>query len=179
MRRVSAHPGGMQIVEVRPGSEVVGERVISVVVADDDPGFTDAVVDVLRADPRFSIVGTVATGEDLVDLVAEADPDVVLLDVQMPRGGPAAARALTRTGRGPVVVALSAQTGATHVLAMLRAGALGYLVKGRVGHDLPDLLVRCAHGDVVLSVPGAAEAMRQLSGSAAPRWSSAAVTTLP
>ena len=164
----------MQVIEVRPVSGAVEERVIGVVVADDDPGFTDAVVDVLRADPRFSVVGTAATGEDLVDLVAESDPDVVLLDVHMPRGGPAAARALTRTGRGPVVVALSAQTGATHVLAMLRAGALGYLVKGRIGHDLPDVLVRCARGDVVLAVPGAAEAMRQLSGSTAPRSSAAA-----
>ncbi len=64
------------------------------------------------------------------------------------------------------MVALTAQTGVTQVLAMLRAGALGYLVKGRVGHDLPDLLARCARGDVVLAVPGAAEAMRRLSGSA-------------
>ena len=162
---VHLHPGGVQVLKERVGTGAVGERVISVAVADDDPGFTEALVDVLEADPRFRVVGTAATGEDLVDLVAQADPDVVLLDVQMPRGGAAAARALTRTGRGPVVVALSAQTGATHVLAMLRAGAQGYLAKGRVGHDLPDLVARCARGDVVLAVPGAAEAMRQLSGS--------------
>ncbi len=60
------------------------ERLISVVVADDDPGFCEALVDVLAADPRFEVVGTAATGEDLVDLVALTDPQVVLLDVQMP-----------------------------------------------------------------------------------------------
>lgn len=144
----------------------MGARVISVAIADDDPGFREALVDVLEADPRFTVLGVVATGEDLVDLVATTEPDLVLLDVQMPRGGAAAARALVRAGRsgGPVVVALSAQTGATHVLAMLRAGAMGYLMKGRVGNDLPDLLARCVAGDVVLAVPGAAEAMRQLTG---------------
>ena len=146
----------------------VAVRTISVAIADDDAGFRDALVDVFEADDRFSVVGVAATGEDIIDVAASTDPDVVLLDVQMPRGGAVAARALTRRTRGsstPVVVALSAQTGAPHVLAMLRAGALGYLVKGRVGIDLPDLVARCAAGDVVLAVPGAAEAMRQLAGS--------------
>lgn len=143
-------------------------QTIRVAIADDDAGFRDALLDVLRADPRFVVAGVAATGEDIVEVVATTRPDVVLLDVHMPRGGPVAARALTRSNRGagaPVVVALSAHTGASHVLSMLRAGALGYLLKGRGGHDLPDLIARCAAGDVILSVPGATEAMRQLSGS--------------
>lgn len=145
-------------------------QTIRVAIADDDAGFRDALVDVLQADPRFVVAGVAATGEDIIEVVATTQPDVVLLDVHMPRGGPVAARALTRRNRGvgaPVVVALSAQTGATQVLSMLRAGALGYFLTGRVGQDLPDLIARCAAGDVILSVPGATEAMRQLSGSRA------------
>ncbi len=76
----------MQAIQVRDGGTVARERLISVVVADDDPGFCEALVDVLAADPRFEVVGTAATGEDLVDLVALTDPQVVLLDVQMPAG---------------------------------------------------------------------------------------------
>ena len=80
----------------------------------------------------------------------------------MPGGGADAARALTDRDDGPVVVALSAQTGASVILAMLQAGAAGYLAKGRLGAELPDLVARAATGEVVLAAPGAVEAMRQL-----------------
>ena len=149
-------------------SEGVYVRVIRVVVAEDDPAFRGALVDVLGADPRFQVARAVASGEDIVDVVGAAGADLVVLDVRMTDGGPTAARALrgaTEAGVLPpvVVVALSAQ-GAVHtVVDMLREGAVGYLVKGRIGSELPDLLARCAAGEVVLAVPGAAEALRQLS----------------
>lgn len=143
-------------------------RVIRVVVADDDASFRAALVDVLEADPRFSVTEAVPTGSDIVDVVCSGGADVALVDVRMVDGGPTAARAIreaTEEGRlrGVAVVALSAQAPVHTVVAMLREGAVGYLVKGRIGSELPDLLARCAAGEVVLAVPGAAEALRQLS----------------
>ena len=146
-------------------------RAIRVAAADDDEVFREALADMVRSDARFVLVGTASSHDDIVHLVAVEQPDLVLLDVRMPGGGPEAARALThvdgelaRTGVAgvPVVVAVSAQSGPSVVLAMLRAGASGYLVKGEVGDDLPDLLVRCAAGEVVLAVPGATEALHRL-----------------
>ena len=85
-------------------------RTYRVIVADDDPTFRSAAVEVLEADDRFAVVGEVATGAGLVELVEETDADVVLLDVRMPGGGPAAAQQLTdRFGRRVVMVAVSAQ----------------------------------------------------------------------
>lgn len=138
-------------------------RAIRVVVADDDPVFTDALVDVLAADPRFDVVGAAGTGAQLLALVAETAPDLALVDVRMPGGGPAAVRALT-TGDGhrPLVVAVSAQHGTTAILAMLRAGAVGFLAKGSLGDRLPDLVARAAAGEVVLAAPDATEALRRL-----------------
>ena len=46
---------------------------------------------------------------------------------------------------------------------MLRAGVVGYLVKGRIGAALPDVLARCAAGEVVLAVPCGAEALHELT----------------
>lgn len=137
-----------------------------VVVADDDDMMRSALVDVLRADHRFQVVAAVSDGTDLPEVVSRHRADVVLLDIRMRAGGPEAARRLTSapTG-GPVVVAVSAEVGTVRVLEMLRAGATGYLAKGRLGASLPDLVDRCAQGEVLLAVPTASAAVRHLLAS--------------
>ncbi len=140
-------------------------RVIRTVVADDDAAFRAAVVDVLEADPRFRVTEAVASGEGIGNLVLRTRADVVLLDIRMPEGGAVAARSIHDAAvaagmQPPAVVAVSAQASAHMVVSMLREGAVGYLVKGRLGSDLPDLIARCAMGEVVLAVPTAAEALK-------------------
>jgi DNA-binding NarL/FixJ family response regulator len=141
-------------------------RAIRVALADDDTGVREALTQVLGTDPRFTVVGAVADGRDLARLVVETEADLVVLDVRMPHGGPAAAAAvLTATGDwspAPAIVALTAQSDAATVVSMLRAGAVCFLVKGTVGADLPDLLARVAGGEVVLAVPSGAEALKQV-----------------
>jgi DNA-binding NarL/FixJ family response regulator len=149
-------------------SKGVHVRVIRVVVADDDAAFRGALVDVLEADRRFQVAEAMATGENVVEVLRGVAADLVLLDVRMTDGGPTAARAIREAveeGRlgGVVVVVLSAQAPVHTVVAMLREGAVGYLVKGRIGSELPDLIARCAAGEVILAVPSGAEALRQLS----------------
>ena len=141
-------------------------RTYRVVVADDDPTFRSAAVEVLEADARFVVVAAVASGAGLVELVEETSADVVLLDVRMPGGGPAAAQQLTdRFGRQVVLVAVSAQVETAAVFRMLRAGTTGYLAKGRLGASMPDLVARCAEGELVLAVPTGGAALHQLLGS--------------
>ncbi|GEP36495.1 hypothetical protein NPS01_01580 [Nocardioides psychrotolerans] len=97
-----------------------------------------------------------------VAVTLASTPDLVLLDVRMPGGGPdGARRLLAGPPPTPAVVAVSAHTGASSVAAMVRAGVVGYLTKGRLA-GLPDLVARCAGGHVVLDASGAADAMRQL-----------------
>jgi len=135
---------------------------IRVAIADDDAGIRSALSDVLAADPRFDVVGTVASGDLLCRLVSDVAPDVVLLDVRMPGGGATAAETLRAGVHRPAVIAVSAITGAATVASLLRAGAVGYLAKGRLS-ALPDMVARCAAGEVVLAVPSAAEALRRLA----------------
>lgn len=144
-------------------------RTVRVVIGDDDQAFREAARDVLAADPRFTVVDAVASGEELLRVAALTRPDVALVDVRMPGGGAAAVRALVEddadfgtTDDGHValvVIAVSARTGLNDVRAMLQAGATGYLAKGRLGAALPDLVHRCTTGEVVLAVPNAARVL--------------------
>lgn len=126
---------------------------IRVVVADDDEDVRAALTDVLVVDPRFDVVGSCATGHEVHALVDRARADLVLLDVRMPGGGVEAARVLARHSPPVVVVAVSASTDTSSAAAMLRAGATGYLAKGHLGAQLPDLVARCAAGETVLALP--------------------------
>lgn len=142
---------------------------MTVLVADDDAAFREALVDVLSADERFTVVGTAASGAEVPRMCARLRPDLVLVDVRMSGGGVDLARALrAQEGRRPLVVAVSAQTGVTTVAAMLSAGARGYLAKGRLGATLPDSLARVVAGERVLEVPGAEEALRLVEEPLAP-----------
>lgn len=140
---------------------------IRVVVADDDVAFREVLVDILRDDGRFELVGAAQDADSAIALCRDTRPDLAILDVRMPGGGPAAAEGIRDVSVGSVrTVALSAQSGSAHVLSMLRSGASGYLAKGNVGADLPDLLARVARGEVVVAAPGADRFLADLwSGS--------------
>jgi DNA-binding NarL/FixJ family response regulator len=154
-------------------------NLVRVLIADDESNVREALRDVLDADPRFEVVGLASSAGELRPLAEMLRPDIVLVDVRMPGGGEAAARAVLtlpapdpgRVGlraTPPVVVAVSGHTGAAVVAAMLRSGVSGYLAKGSLGH-LPDLVARCADGEVVLAVPAAVDALREvLDGGKAP-----------
>ncbi len=83
--------------------------VIRVVIADDDDAVRRALVAVLSEDDRFEVAGQAGDGTALHTMVDSADPDVVLLDVQMPGGGVEAAKRL-RSGTAVVIVVSGGRT---------------------------------------------------------------------
>lgn len=135
---------------------------VRVAIVENDVEFRDVVVQMLDEDARFEVVGVAEDAAGAVELVERHDPDLILLDVHMPRGGGQQAARDIRAleGRGPVLVALSAATAASAVTGMLAAGATSYLTKGEVGQRLPEILACIAAGAVVLVVPGAGELLR-------------------
>lgn len=137
-------------------------RTIRVVVADDDQTMRRAMVDVLTAHGGFTVVGETGSAEGLPDLVAEVEAELVVLDVRMPGGGPSAARALRARAPHPVVVAVSASNDVPTVAEVLRAGAGGFLAKGRLGTTFGDDLQRCLSGQVLIAVPQGVQVLRAL-----------------
>src|SRR3954470_15962954 len=141
---------------------------IRVAVADDDATFRKAAIGLLETDPRISVIGEAADGQELVDLALITEPDVVLLDVRMPGGGPEGARAIAELSAGtgrrwqPLVIAVTAETSPDVVESMLRAGVVGYVAKGRIGSTLGDIVTRVYDGEVVLAAPTAVRVLRRL-----------------
>lgn len=126
-----------------------------VLIADDDPGVVAALEEALGADPRLELVGAAVTGDALVALASSSAPDLVLLDMRMPGGGLAAARALAAMSAPPAVVVFSATTSARSIVELFEAGVVGVVEKGRAGADLADLLLRCRAGEVILATSAA------------------------
>jgi DNA-binding NarL/FixJ family response regulator len=98
------------------------------------------------------VVGEAGTVEEAIPLVVETDPDVVLLDVHLPDGGGQAVIAGVAPERpGVRFLALSVSDAAEDVIAVVRAGARGYVTKTISGDDLTEAIHRVADGDAVFS----------------------------
>ncbi|HEY5197369.1 MAG TPA: response regulator transcription factor [Solirubrobacteraceae bacterium] len=97
------------------------------------------------------IVGEAATVGDAITLIDAVRPDVVLLDVHMPDGGGIAVlRAIRGSSPATRVLGLSVSDAPTDVIALIRAGARGYVTKTISAAELADAVVRAARGEVAL-----------------------------
>ena len=97
-------------------------------------------------------LGDAANVEDAVRCIVELEPDVVLLDVQMPGGGGVQViRDVAKARPAQRFLALSVSDAAEDVIAIIRAGARGYVTKTISGPELADAVRRVADGDAVFS----------------------------
>ena len=117
-----------------------------------NPACAIALTELLSHEDRVELIGTAGDAEEAIR-IAEADlPDVALVDVRMPAGGgPHAARGISRVSPATRVIALSAYEDRANVLEMLRAGAVGYLVKGTAVDELVQGIENVAQGGTSLS----------------------------
>ena len=121
-----------------------------VVIVDDHALFRAGVRAELEG--LVEIVGEAGGVEEAVQLVLSAKPDVVLLDVHMPGGGGVEViEQVTRSDPGARFLALSVSDAAEDVIAVIRAGARGYVTKAISGPELADAIGRVREGDAVFS----------------------------
>jgi DNA-binding NarL/FixJ family response regulator len=122
----------------------------TVVIVDDHSLFRAGVR--AELDGLVEVLGDAATVEDAVRCIVELEPDVVLLDVQMPGGGGVQViRDVARRRPAQRFLALSVSDAAEDVIAIIRAGARGYVTKTISGAELADAVRRVAGGDAVFS----------------------------
>jgi DNA-binding NarL/FixJ family response regulator len=122
----------------------------TVVIVDDHQLFRAGVR--AELDGLVEVLGDAATVEDAVRCIVELEPDVVLLDVQMPGGGGVQViRDVARKRPAQRFLALSVSDAAEDVIAIIRAGARGYVTKTISGSELADAVRRVAGGDAVFS----------------------------
>ena len=136
---------------------MTGEPVLRVVIADDHAGFRAGMRTLLSSLPHVEVVAEAAGGDEAVAVARRYQPDVILMDLDMPGGGMAATTRLAVEAPHVAVLVLTMSSDDGAVLAALRAGARGYLVKGASRAEVERALRTVAEGGVVV---GAAVAHR-------------------
>jgi DNA-binding NarL/FixJ family response regulator len=116
-------------------SDRTARTLARVLLADDSPSMLQAARLILE--PEFQIVGTVDDGEGVVEAMESLKPDVIILDISMGlMNGLEAARLLTRTGSKAKIVFLTVHKDQEFIEEAFSAGAMGYVIKPRLGMDL-------------------------------------------
>jgi EAL domain-containing protein (putative c-di-GMP-specific phosphodiesterase class I)/CheY-like chemotaxis protein len=140
---------------------------IRVVLADDSSAMRSLLATVIDHEPGLKLVGQAHDASRAIELCARERPNVALIDVHMPGGGPKAARGIRRGSPETKVVVLSGQGDSGTVFEMLEAGAVSYLVKGESVDQIAEAIRRAANGKASLSVTVAGEVLETLAGGIA------------
>jgi DNA-binding NarL/FixJ family response regulator len=135
-----------------------------VVLVDDQPLFRDGLRAVLSQDPSLEIAAEASDGEEALRVCTQLRPDVVLMDLQMPRmNGVEATRRLRSTVPECKVVVLTTFDEDEWVFDALRAGAVGYLLKDAAGPRLREAVAAAARGESFLQPSVASKVLNEWS----------------
>jgi DNA-binding NarL/FixJ family response regulator len=140
---------------------------IEVVVVDDHQIVRDGLVALLGALDGIDVVGSATDGREALHVVAETEPDVVVMDIQMPHlDGIEATRFITGRHPGVRVVMLTMNEDDDTVLSAIRAGASGYLLKGSGADEVQNAVRAAAAGGMVFGAALAGRVATYFSGTA-------------
>ncbi|MFE7592397.1 response regulator [Kitasatospora sp. NPDC057512] len=136
---------------------------ITLLIVDDHPVVRDGLRGMFRADPRFEVLGEAGDGAEAIAAAEELRPDVVLMDLRMPRtDGVTAIKELTRRGVPSRVLVLTTYDTDSDVVPAIEAGATGYLLKDAPREELFRAVEAAAQGQAVLSPSIATRLMGQV-----------------
>lgn len=128
-----------------------GER-IRVLVADDHPVFRRGMRAILGAEPDTELVGEAMDGEEAIALAMELQPDVILMDLNMPNvSGIEATRRILEAYPETAVLMLTMFEDDKSIFAAMRAGAHGYVLKGADGAEMLRAIRATANGEAIFS----------------------------
>jgi DNA-binding NarL/FixJ family response regulator len=145
-------------------------RTIRVLVADDHPVYRSGLAGVLAEGDDIEVIGQAENGEETLDLVSRLQPEVVLMDLHMPLlSGIEASRRLVTEAPDVRVLALTMYDDEESMLAALRAGARGYLVKGADGARILSAVRAVAAGELVFGADVAGGVLEALVDSRSDR----------
>ncbi len=137
---------------------------IRILLADDHPLFRDGVALSLGAEPGLDVIAQAGSAEEAVELAHRLRPDVVILDISMPKmGGVAAAAAIAAQETGARIVMLTVSEDRDTLFAALKAGANGYVLKGVSASELRAVVRRIADGETFITPTLAAELIFEFS----------------
>jgi DNA-binding NarL/FixJ family response regulator len=141
---------------------------LRIFVAEDHPLFRRGVVSLLSSVPDFEVVGEATSGGEAVERATRLQPDVVLMDLQMPGGnGIEATREIARKSPGIRVLVVTLFEDDDSVFMALRAGARGYILKDADEEELARAIRAVGRGEAIFS-PAVAERVLAYFASSSP-----------
>ena len=139
---------------------------IQIVVVDDHPLLREGVAHALDIQPDMEVVGQGASADEAVHLAQELLPDLILLDINMPGSGLQAAQTISATCPVTRIVMLTVSEEEEDLLAALKSGAQGYILKGVPARELVRILHAVCDGESYVTPALAASMLREMTGSA-------------
>lgn len=125
---------------------------IAIMLVDDHPLLRQALRDILEKQADFEVVAEADNGEEAVRLALEMLPNIVIMDISMPKlNGLEATRQIKAERPGINVLVLTVHDDTEHLLGILEAGAAGYLTKGVYGQEVVRAVRVVVAGDTILS----------------------------
>ncbi|MGO3089792.1 MAG: response regulator [Galactobacter sp.] len=164
-----------------PAAASLPSELIRVCIVDDQAMVRQGFGALLDAQPDVNVVGSAEDGADAVALVKRTDPDVVLMDIRMPRlnGLDATREVLAMPGeRHPRIIILTTFDADEYVFSALRAGASGFLLKDATAEDLISAVRVVATGEALLSPSITRKLIEDYAARPAPRKLSSALNAL-
>jgi DNA-binding NarL/FixJ family response regulator len=138
---------------------------VRVLIADDHPHFRDGLRALLLSAPDIEVVGEAVDGEEAVGLAARLQPDVILMDLNMPgTGGIEATRRILHTSPHISVLVISMYEDDDSVFAALKAGARGYLLKGALKAEILRAIRAVTSGEAIFGPSIAKRLMQYFAG---------------
>lgn len=136
---------------------------IGLLIVDDHPVVRDGLRGMFTADPRFDVLGEAGDGAEAITAAERLRPDVILMDLRMPRtDGVTAIKELAKRGVPARILVLTTYDTDSDVLPAIEAGATGYLLKDSPRDELFRAVEAAARGQAVLSPAVATRLMGQM-----------------
>lgn len=140
---------------------------VRILVADDHPVVRDGLVAMLSTQPDFLVVGQASNGSEVIANIEIAQPDVVLLDLEMPElDGVEALKELAADHPDVKVLVFTAFDDDERIIGAVQAGAQGYLLKGSPRDEVFDAIRVISQGGSLLQPVVASKLMRHVSDEA-------------
>jgi DNA-binding NarL/FixJ family response regulator len=139
-------------------------EMIRVLIADDHPLFRDGLRAMLAAAPETELIGEAVTGDDAIAQATDLQPEVLLMDLQLPGiNGIEATRQIRHTSPHVAILVVTMFSDDDSVFAALRAGAQGYILKGADRAELLRAIIAVSRGEAIFSPTIAQRLMRHFA----------------
>ena len=137
----------------------------SILIADDEPAFRSGLRALLKSADELALVGDAETGSEAIRLAAELQPDIILMDINMPGvNGIEATRRILNTSPHIGILILTMFEDDDSVFTAMRAGARGYLLKGTLKAEILRAIQTVGGGGVVFGAAIAQRMMQYFAG---------------